>query len=97
MRASKDGGEYRDERVRALQDMQERAGYGVSGARCGEDGSMSDQRFIVRTWTAGDTDFMEDAFDTHALAAEFADGSRLHGYEVEVREQQPDLFGAVVA
>jgi len=56
---------------------------------------VSNQRFIVRTWTKGDTDVVVDKFDTHELATEYADGSRLHGYEAEVFAQQPDLFNAV--
>lgn len=54
---------------------------------------MLDRQFIVRTWTKGEDDFQEEAFDAEALALEYAEGSRLHGYEAEVKEQQPDLFG----
>ena len=54
---------------------------------------MSDGRFIVRTWTKGEQDFQEDAFDTDADAIEYADGSRLHGYEAKIEQRQPDLFG----
>jgi len=54
---------------------------------------MSEIKFVVRTWTKGEQDFQEDQFDTEALAIEYAEGSRLHGYVAEVKEQQPDLFG----
>jgi hypothetical protein len=53
---------------------------------------MSEGRFIVRTWTKGEQDFQEDGFDTEALALEYAEGSRLHGYEAKVEERQPSLF-----
>ena len=49
-------------------------------------------QFIVRTWTAGESDLQEDAFATEAMAREFAKDSRLNGYETEVVERQPDLF-----
>lgn len=54
---------------------------------------MSGQRFIVRTWTKGEQDFEEEACETEADAKEYAEGSRLHGYEATIEERQPDLFG----
>lgn len=55
---------------------------------------MSDQRWIVRTWTNGEQDFQEDSFPSKALALDYAEGSRLHGYEATVEQRQPDLFEA---
>jgi len=52
-------------------------------------------KFTVRTWTKGESDYQDDDFDTLAQANEYADGSRLHGYEATVSEKQPDLFGAL--
>lgn len=49
-------------------------------------------KFIVRTWTKGERDIEEQAFDTAELAEKYAKGSRLHGYEAVVEERQPDLF-----
>jgi hypothetical protein len=61
--------------------------------RVGE-GGLSGQRFIVRTWTKGEQDFQEEAFVAEAAANDYAEGSRIHGYEATVEERQPDLFGA---
>lgn len=55
---------------------------------------MTPRRFIVRTWTAGEHDFEEAAFDLEAEALDYAEGSRLHGYEATVEERQADLFEA---
>ena len=54
---------------------------------------MSERRFIVRTWTKGEQDFEEEPFAAIQDAIEYADGSRLHGYEAKIEERQPDLFG----
>jgi len=48
--------------------------------------------FIVRTWTKGENDLQEDQFSTEREAIEYAEGSKLHGYEVEMSEKQPGLF-----
>ncbi len=52
-------------------------------------------QFICRTWTKGESDVQQETFDNQADALEYAKASRLHGYEAEVSEKQPDLFEAV--
>lgn len=53
---------------------------------------MSTIHFQVKTWTKGRDDLEVKFFASKFDAVEYAEGSHLHGYEIEVSEVQPDLF-----